>query len=240
MKKVIIFISGLFIFSIMLLLLVLGGPRTDVVLGNFKLSNDGTKMTLNVGVSSSAGYIRKVKQTSGSMDYYLTFYSTFGINSKWGAKDSFEIAIDKNVSAIYFYTGNNGYKQVLAKDEDGNWKIVGKKIDVEDKINKIVNNGPMTSSNPFDYINASKDIYNELLENKYETFKYVIEDLIESDASSGLKSYIEALLCIEINKGFKYDFESATDFLENYKDYLQNTNNLNYYDKYAKELLKDK
>lgn len=241
MKKVIILISGLIVLFLMILLLITGGPRTDVILGAFKLSSDGTKMTLNVGVSSSAGYIRKVKKTSGSMDYYLTFYSTFGINSKLGAKDKFEIEIDENVTAIYFYTGNKGYKQVLAKDKDGNWEMLRKNINVEDKINKIVNNGPLTSSNPFEYINANKDIYNELLENKEETFKYVIKDLIESDASDGLKSYIEALLCSEINKSFKYDFESAIDFLENYKDYLKdNTNNLNYYDKYAKELFEDK
>ena len=45
-------------------------------------------MTIKVGVSSSAGYVRKMKRTSGSMNYYYTFYSTFGINSKIGAKDT--------------------------------------------------------------------------------------------------------------------------------------------------------
>lgn len=240
MKKVIIIISGLIILFLMILLLITGGPRTDVILGDFELSSDGTKMTLNVVVSSSAGYIRKVKRTSGSMDYYLTFYSTYGINSKWGAKDKFEIEIDENVSAIYFYTGDKGYKQVLTKDEDGNWKVLRKSINVEDKINKIVESGPMTSSNPFDYIKMSQDVYDKLLEYPEETFEYAIKDLIESNASLGLKSYIEALLCSEINKNFKYDFESGTDFLENYKEHLRNnTSNLNYYDKYAKELLKD-
>ena len=81
-------------------------------------------MTLKVGVSSSAGYIRKMKRTSGSMNYYLTFYSTFGINSKLGAKDNFEITLDENVDEIYFYTGNKGYKKVLEKNDEENWIIV--------------------------------------------------------------------------------------------------------------------
>lgn len=65
-----------------------------------------------------------MKRTSGSMNYYFTFYSTFGINSKRGAKDTFEIDLDSNVDAIYFYTGDKGYKQVLQKDEDtGKWLV---------------------------------------------------------------------------------------------------------------------
>ena len=68
---------GIVIFVIILiggLILVTGGARTDVVLGGYDLSADGKTMTLKVGVSSSAGYIRKMKRTSGSMNYYLTFY----------------------------------------------------------------------------------------------------------------------------------------------------------------------
>lgn len=61
---------------------------------------------------------------SGSMNYYFTFYSTFGINSKIGAKDTFEIELDSNVDAIYFYAGDKGYKQVLQKDEGiGEWLV---------------------------------------------------------------------------------------------------------------------
>ena len=52
-----------------------GGARTDVFLKDFELSQDGETMTLKVGVSSSAGYVRKMKRTSGSMNYYFTFYS---------------------------------------------------------------------------------------------------------------------------------------------------------------------
>lgn len=105
----------------MSLFLSTGNKRSDVYLKGFQLSSDGTKMTLNVGVSSSAGYIRKMKRSSGSMDYYCTFYSTFGINSSLGSKDTFVIDIDNNVSSIYFYTGDNGYRKVLEKNDLGEW-----------------------------------------------------------------------------------------------------------------------
>ena len=43
-----------------------------------------------------------MKRTSGSMNYYFTFYSTFGINSKLGAKGTFEIELDENMDEIIF------------------------------------------------------------------------------------------------------------------------------------------
>ena len=124
-RKILVGIGILMIILIGSFILVTGGARTDVVLGGYDLSADSKTMTLKVGVSSSAGYIRKMKKTSGSMNYYLTFYSTFGINSKLGAKDTFDIEIDENVDEIYFYTGNKGYKLVLIKDSvTQEWKKI--------------------------------------------------------------------------------------------------------------------
>ena len=116
-KKVVIIIGILVITIIGIIFLATGKARTDVFLKDYEVSSDGKTITLKVGVSSSAGYVRTMKRTSGSMNYYLTFYSTFGINSKLGAKDTFEIQIDSNVDEIYFYTGNKGYKKVLQKEE---------------------------------------------------------------------------------------------------------------------------
>ena len=123
MKKNKTLIISIIVIAVILVGLFLesGGSRTDVFLKGFDLSQDGKTMTLKVGVSSSAGYIRKMKQTSGSMNYYFTFYSTFGINSKLGAKDTFEIELDNNVDEIYFYTGGKGYKKVLEKNDSGEW-----------------------------------------------------------------------------------------------------------------------
>lgn len=126
-KKNFIIISGIVLAIVIGLFLSTGGARTDVFLKGFELSQDGKTMTLKVGVSSSAGYIRKMKQTSGSMNYYYTFYSTFGINSRLGAKDTFEIQLDNNVDEIFFYTGGKGYTKVLEKNEKGVWVKVNDK-----------------------------------------------------------------------------------------------------------------
>ncbi len=110
-------------------------------------------------------------------------------------------------------------------------------IDVSNIIDLIVNNGPKTSSNPFDYIKNSQREYELLLNNPKETFEYAIKDLIVTDATSGLRSYIEALLCREINNNFEYDFETADDYLEHYKEYLMKNIDFNSYDEYAISLL---
>jgi len=127
-KKVMIISFIVLVLIVMGFFLALGGKRTDVFLKDFELSQNGKTMTLKVGVSSSAGYIRKMKQTSGSMNYYFTFYSTFGINSRIGAKDTFEIKLDNNVDEIFFYTGGKGYKKVLEKNEKGVWVKVNDKF----------------------------------------------------------------------------------------------------------------
>ena len=89
-----------------------------------------------------------------------------------------------------------------------------------------------------DAISKKRKEYDELLEHSKETFEYSIKDLIETNAGNGLKSYIEALLCSEINDNFKYDFESANDYLDHYKKFLNDDNHFNQYDEYAVTLLK--
>ena len=132
-KKILIISIVVVVVIIVVLFLMSGGSRTDVFLKDFELLQDGKAMTLKVGVSSSAGYVRKMRRTGGSMNYYFTFYSTFGINSRLGAKDTFTIDIDNNVDEIYFYTGNKGYKKVLELNDDGEWvkvSFANKKIEV--------------------------------------------------------------------------------------------------------------
>lgn len=117
-------------------------------------------------------------------------------------------------------------------------KKINPNIKVSEKLDTIINEGHEISSIPFDYIKTNQKIYDELLDNPKETFEYAIKDLIETNAGNGLKSYLEALSCLEINKNFQYDFESANDFLEHYKEFLMDkNNNFNEYDKYALKLL---
>ena len=159
-KTLIIVIIIVMAISLILLFLLTGRSRTDVYLKDFELSADGKTMTLKVLVSGSAGYVRKMERTSGSTNGYYTFYSTFGINSKIGAKDTFEIKLDEDTDEIYFYNGNKGYKIVLAKHKvTGEWtKInyadIGKmKINLLDKedIRKVSINTGMQDNNYFEY-----------------------------------------------------------------------------------------
>ncbi len=115
-------------------------------------------------------------------------------------------------------------------DKDNSFSVI-------ENIEKIIKNGPQTSSSPFDYIKASQNEYDELLNHPEDTFEYAIEDLLKTNAGDGLKSYIEALLCKEINKDFEYDFESAIDYLNSYKEYIKNSSKLSEYDNYVKSLL---
>lgn len=126
MKKVLLFLGGSILIFVMIaaLFLLMGKPRSDVYLKAFELSEDGNTMILHVGLSSSAGYLRKMEVKQGGENKYITFCSTPGINSKIGAKDNFELDLQPLTADIYFYSGN-GYKKVLEKNEaDGMWYIV--------------------------------------------------------------------------------------------------------------------
>jgi len=148
---------------------------------------------------------------------------------------SLELFIIPKQSGVAYLTLNFGnsakYNDIVEKREytitvDENLEVKYEekdKFDVGAKIETIIKKGNQISSNPYDYINASKKEYNELLEHSKETFEYSIKDLIDTNASKGLVSYIEAILCSEINKDFQYDFSSANDYLEKYKEFLINS-----------------
>lgn len=173
-KKLLIVISVIVIVILGIsLFLSTGNARTDVYLKDFEISADGQTMTLKIGVSGSSGYVRKIKRTSGSTNGYYTFYSTYGVNSKVGAKDSFEIELDKDADEIYFYTGDNGYKLVLTKHKVTqewtkiNYADVGKiKIDLpsQDDVIKVGINTYAQDMNYFEYNDK------ETIDKIYKTF----------------------------------------------------------------------
>ncbi len=139
-NKKVIFISIIVLAIVAVFILFTGGVRTDVYLKDFSVDEANNQIVIKVSISSSTGYVRKMKQTSGSTNYYYTFYSTFGINSKLGAKDTFEIQLDNNVDEIYFYTGQKGYKKVLEKNEQGEWKRTYVQNDVYQHISSLAKN----------------------------------------------------------------------------------------------------
>ena len=85
MKKKII--ASITIFVVLVALFFVGTgfqKRTDVILVDYSVSEDGTQITFDVGIPTSIGYIRGFIDNGGGVKpHYLTFYSTFGgINEK--------------------------------------------------------------------------------------------------------------------------------------------------------------
>ena len=98
--------------------------RTDVVLLDYSVSEDGTQLTLRTGIVSSMGYTRGFTDEGGGIKpHYLVFYSTFGgLNSSFGAKNEFVLELGADDTEIYFNRPGGGYELVLQRDPDtGEW-----------------------------------------------------------------------------------------------------------------------
>ena len=94
------------------------------VLIDYSVSEDGTEMTFLVGSAESIGYIRGYTDKGGGVKpHYLAFYYTFGgINSSFGAKNTFTLELAPEDTEIYFNRPSGGYELVLVKDEEtGEW-----------------------------------------------------------------------------------------------------------------------
>lgn len=119
MKKK-IFLTIAVIVVLMLLMFICTGfrKRTDVVLFDYSVSEDGSAISLEIQVSSSMGYIRGFKDKGGGVKpHYLTFYSTFGgLNSSFGLINEIELELSRDNTEIYFNRPGGGYELVLKKD----------------------------------------------------------------------------------------------------------------------------
>lgn len=119
MKKK-IFLTIAVIVVLMLLMFICTGfrKRTDVVLFDYSVSEDGSAISLEIQVSSSMGYIRGFKDKGeGVKPHYLTFYSTFGgLNSSFGSINEIELELSRDNTEIYFNRPGGGYELVLKKD----------------------------------------------------------------------------------------------------------------------------
>ena len=116
------------IIALMTMYLVVPGftKMGNVFIVDFSVSEDGSEMTITVGVSTSIGYVRKVsvhQQHGGKL--YLDCYSAFGgINGSWGAKNEYTIQLDEDTEMIALYRSPNCYDPVLEKDANGEWQRV--------------------------------------------------------------------------------------------------------------------
>lgn len=166
------------------------------------------------------------------------YYGDYIITFKDKENQNYGCVIGPKYLPISIGQGINAIIETYQEKYSQNKEKLHDVFDVGNKIGTIISKGNQNSSNPYDYINVSKQEYNELLEHPKETFEYSIKDLIDTNASNSLVSYIEAILCSEINKNFQYDFSSANDYLEKYKEFLIKSDAvLNDYDTYTKSLL---
>ena len=119
MKKK-IFLTIAVVVVLMLLMFICTGfrKRTDVVLFDYSVSEDGSEISLEIQVASSMGYIRGFKDKGGGVKpHYLTFYSTFGgLNSSFGSINEIELELSRDNTEIYFNRPGGGYELVLMKD----------------------------------------------------------------------------------------------------------------------------
>lgn len=101
-------------------------PRHDVMLTDFALSADGSRITLQTAVASSMGYVRDFRDDGGGVKpHYLTFYATFGgWNSALGSASAFTLELAPEDTEIYFSRPGGGYVLVLEKDsQTGQWSF---------------------------------------------------------------------------------------------------------------------
>lgn len=97
------------------------GPKiSSVCLGDYSISEEGSKLSFSVWVWSSMGYVKSIDVKEEERAKYITFYSTHGLNNGIGAKGEFEIDLEPSCEFIYFYKGNEEYKLILHKDKESN------------------------------------------------------------------------------------------------------------------------
>ena len=100
--------------------------RSDVGLVDYVVSPNEDEITIRVGVISSAGHTRQIKNISKDPEKIkLKCYSAFGeINGAIGAMNRFVIPLSPECEEIYLYTFGK-YMLVLQKDlETGEWQMI--------------------------------------------------------------------------------------------------------------------
>jgi len=126
MKKKVLIIIGILIALLVIFFIGTGLTKNpNVVIREYSVSEDGSKLNFTVGMPFSIGYTRGYKNKGGGVkSHYLDFYNTFGvINSAWGAKFDFVLELDEDDTEVYFNRTDGGYELVLQKNQEtGEWE----------------------------------------------------------------------------------------------------------------------
>lgn len=124
-KKIMIIVSVIVTIAILLFIGTGLTKNPNVVIREYSVNEDGSKLNFTVGMPFSIGYTRGYKNKGGGVkSHYLNFYNTFGvINSSWGAKFEYVLELDEDDTEIYFNRSGGGYELVLQKNQEtGEWE----------------------------------------------------------------------------------------------------------------------
>ena len=126
MKKKVLIIIGILIALLVIFFIGTGLTKNpNVVIREYSVSEDGSKLNFTVGMPFSIGYTRGYKNKGGGVkSHYLNFYNTFGtIFVSLGAKFDYVLELDEDDTEIYFNRTDGGYELVLQKNEEtGEWE----------------------------------------------------------------------------------------------------------------------
>lgn len=98
-----------------------GAVRTDVLLRDYAVAEDGSAVTLEMDLASSAGYLQSVDIREEGTALYLTFHGTRVVNSAARARTRYEISLPEGCSGLYIWGQGGAYWPALQKDGDGRW-----------------------------------------------------------------------------------------------------------------------
>ena len=125
MKKTIWILAAMLVLAALAYLGDTGLMRNDAVfVEDYAVAEDGSAITLEIGVADSAGYIRRLAiHQQGGGKLYLVPYAAFGgINGSIGAESRYTLPLAEDTTSIALYRADNAYEVVLQKDADGLWQ----------------------------------------------------------------------------------------------------------------------
>ena len=96
--------------------------KTDMVLYEYAVSEDGTSVSLTAAPTSAIGRARGYEEEVIDGGHYLTFYRTFGFFGFHASEIDYEIALSEEDTGIYFNRPGGEFELVLEKDPaTGEW-----------------------------------------------------------------------------------------------------------------------
>lgn len=99
-----------------------GAVRTDVLLRDYAVAENGRSVTLEMDLASSAGYLQSVDIREEGTALYLTFHGTRGVNSAARARMRYELSLPEGCSGLYIWGQGGEYHPALQRDGDGQWR----------------------------------------------------------------------------------------------------------------------